>query len=197
MASKIPDITWAVGHSFNLYVGLQGPGWPYVLGKPLRGDLRLWTPRARATDVGQGPHLRRGVPAGSLRAMEPRAREKPRDQKRKKCRCALKTHLCKVIQGSPSGCVWREIPGVTQVDGKGHEGDTAVVTAYLFWRKHGQRNSRTGGVPADYYYSLWTLFQTKKRQLWDRGCRRNSSLQALWDTWIARTTGFVWPHQGC
>ena len=44
--------------------------------------------------------------------------------------------------------------GVTQVDEKGHEGNTAVVvTAYLCWRKHGQRNSRTGGFPVDYYYS--------------------------------------------
>ena len=41
------------------------------------------------------------------------------------------------IQGSPSGFVRREIPGVTQVDEKGHEGSTAVVTAYSCWRKHG------------------------------------------------------------
>ena len=37
---------------------------------------------------------------------------------------------CIYIQGSPSGCVRREIPGVTQVDEKGHEGNTAVVTAF-------------------------------------------------------------------
>ena len=91
MTLNIPDITWAVRHYFNLYVGLQGPGWPYVLGMPPRGDLRLWTPRARATDIGQGPHLRRGVPAGSLRATEPRARGKTRGRKRKKCRCAKKS----------------------------------------------------------------------------------------------------------
>ena len=36
----------------------------------------------------------------------------------------------------------------------------------------------------------------KKRQLWDRGFRRNSSLQAAWGTSIARTTGFMW-HQEC
>ena len=41
------------------------------------------------------------------------------------------------IQGFPSGCVRREIPGVTQVDEKGHEGNTAVVTAYTYWSKHG------------------------------------------------------------
>ena len=68
-------------------------------------------------------------------------------------------HTFTFVQGSPSGCVCREIPGVTQVDEKGHEGNTAVVIAYtpeqyLCWRKHGQSNSTTGGVPADYYYSL-------------------------------------------
>ena len=47
------------------------------------------------------------------------------------------------IECSPSGCVRHEIPGVTQVDEKGHEGNTAVVTAHLCWRKHGQRNSKT------------------------------------------------------
>ena len=30
-----------------------------------------------------------------------------------------------------SGCVRREIPGVTQVDEKGHEGNTAVATVLL------------------------------------------------------------------
>ena len=37
----------------------------------------------------------------------------------------------------------------------------------------------------------------KKSQLWDRGFRRNSSLQPVWDTSIARTAGFMWPHQEC
>ena len=40
------------------------------------------------------------------------------------------------IRGSPSGCVRRQIPGVTQVE-KGHEGNTTVVTAYTCRRKHG------------------------------------------------------------
>ena len=42
-----------------------------------------------------------------------------------------------IIQGSPSGCVRREIPGVMQVDEKRHEGNTTVFTAYVCWRKHG------------------------------------------------------------
>ena len=36
-----------------------------------------------------------------------------------------------------------------------------------------------------------------KRHLCDRGFRPNPSLQAAWDTSIARTTGFMWPHQRC
>ena len=32
------------------------------------------------------------------------------------------------IHGSSSGCVRTEIPEVTQVDEKGHEGNTALVT---------------------------------------------------------------------
>ena len=83
----------AVGHSFNLYVSLQGPWWPYVLRMPPRGDFRLWTARARATDVGQGLPLLAGVPTGSLRAKDPRARETTLGRDRKKCRCAKKTHL--------------------------------------------------------------------------------------------------------
>ena len=54
------------------------------------------------------------------------------------------------IEGSPSGCVLRDIPGVTQVE-KGHAGNTAVATAYLCRVKHGHRSSRTG-VPADCYF---------------------------------------------
>ena len=42
------------------------------------------------------------------------------------------TRYIYIYKGSPSGCVRREIPGVTQVDEKGHEGNTAVVfTAYI------------------------------------------------------------------
>ena len=37
-------------------------------------------------------------------------------------------------------------------------------------------------------------YKMKKRQLRDRGFRRNS---AAWDTSIARTTGFMWPNQEC
>ena len=57
----------------------------------------------------------------------------------------LYVYIC--IQGSPSGCVRREIPGVTQVDEKRHEGNTAVVTAYICWRKHGIYLSR--GIHSD------------------------------------------------
>ena len=49
-----------------------------------------------------------------------------RENKAREARRFLRLYM----QGSPSGCVRREIPGVTQVDQKGHEGNTAVVTAY-------------------------------------------------------------------
>ena len=39
------------------------------------------------------------------------------------------------MQGSPLGCVQREIPGVTQVDETGHGSNTAVFTAQLVGAK--------------------------------------------------------------
>ena len=44
-----------------------------------------------------------------------------------------KLHTEVALQGSPSGCARREIPGVTQLDEKGHEGNTAAVTAYIIY----------------------------------------------------------------
>ena len=44
---------------------------------------RPWTPRPRATDVGQGPHLHHSVHASLLRAPQPRARKKTRGRKSK------------------------------------------------------------------------------------------------------------------
>ena len=125
-----------------MYVGLHEPGWLYVLGIPpwTDWDLLLWTPRARATDLGQGPNLG----AGSGRApCAPRSREhedRLADGREKNAE-GPKKHIFIYVQGFPSGCVWREIPGVTQVDKKGHEGNTAVVTAYLCWRKQQDRRS--------------------------------------------------------
>ena len=86
-----------------------------------------WT-SARAQTCARGPG---GVPACSLPATEPRARGKTHGRKRTKFRSAKNMHLCIVIQVSPSGCVRIEIPRVTQVNEKGHEGNTAVVTAYF------------------------------------------------------------------
>ena len=64
----------------------------------------------------------------------PRSREHEKDPRlegEKKYQSVTKTDLYIIIQGCPSGCVRREIPGVTQVE-KGHEGNTAVVTAYIY-----------------------------------------------------------------
>ena len=48
-----------------------------------------------------------------------------------------------------------------QVDEKGHEGNAAVVTAYLCWRRqHGPRNSRIG-VRADYYVLRTLLYHSR------------------------------------
>ena len=120
-----------------MYVGLHGPGWLYVLGIPPRADLPLYTPRARATDPGQGPNLR----AGSGRApCVPRSREHEERAAagRQKDADVPKKHIYIYTQGTPSGCVRGELPGMTQVDEKGHEGNTAVVTAYIIcWRQHG------------------------------------------------------------
>ena len=61
MTFKIPNITWDVRYSFGLYVGLQRPGWLYVLEIPPRADLRLWPPEnvprtsARAQTCVRGP----------------------------------------------------------------------------------------------------------------------------------------------
>ena len=64
--------TWTVGHSCNLYVGLDGPGWPYVLGITPRGDVRLWTPRVRAMDLSQGQTC---APVSGRAPCVPRSRE--------------------------------------------------------------------------------------------------------------------------
>ena len=80
-------------------------------------------------DLGQGPHLRRGVRAGSLRTPEPSARGKTLGRKRKKChRRAKKTYL---YIYSNIYKMRREIPGVKEVDEKGHEGNTAEVRLVL------------------------------------------------------------------
>ena len=65
-----------------------------------------------------------------------------------KCRCTETTYVY-ITQRFPFGMCLTLIPGVTQDDEKGHEGDTAIVTAYLCLWTHGQRE-RTTGVSADY-----------------------------------------------
>ena len=71
---------------------------------------------------------------------------------------------------------------MTQVDEKGHEGNTAVVvTAYLCWRKHGQRNSRTGGAPVDYYHTYFEHYYKIKRY---SSCRY--SVRQLIDVTVVR-----------
>ena len=47
---------------------------------------QLRTPRARAADLGQGPHLHRGVHAGLLRAPQPRKDPRAEEQKMPMCK---------------------------------------------------------------------------------------------------------------
>ena len=110
MTFKIPNITWDVGHSFNLYVGLQRPGSLYVLGIPPPADLPLRTPRAHTKNLGQGPNLR----AGSGRApCVPRSREheeRPAAGRQKNAQGPKNTlYICKYMYtSSRNNCVPRK-----------------------------------------------------------------------------------------
>ena len=64
--------------------------------------------------------------------------------------------------------------------------DTTVVSQNLATQISGNSSYHVGP-----YLSVWYITKWKKRQLWDRGFRRNSSLQAAWDTSIARDTGLL------
>ena len=100
MTFKIPDIA-CIGHLFNLLMYyLRGFACAWMALRARNHSpwgLVTLNPRVRATDLGQGPNLRRGVRAGSLRATEPRAREKTRGRESKNCRSAKKTRLYIVI----------------------------------------------------------------------------------------------------
>ena len=77
----------AAGHSFNLYVGLQGPGWLYVFGILSEG-CATFNRQSTCHGPRPRPKLAHGIRAGSLRATKPRAREKTRSRKRQKCQRA-------------------------------------------------------------------------------------------------------------
>ena len=109
MTSKIPNITWDVEHSLNLYVGLQSPGWLYVLGIPPRADVRLWTP-SRCHGPRPGPKRTCGIWAGSLRATEPRARGETRGRERKNAQ-GPKKPIYTYVQGFHSGRLLKWNPG--------------------------------------------------------------------------------------
>ena len=60
---------------------------------PSPRGLAILNPQSTCHGPRPGPKLARGVRAGSLRATEPRAREKTLGRKRKKCRNPKKTYL--------------------------------------------------------------------------------------------------------
>ena len=86
-----------VGHFFNLYVGLHGPGWLYVLGMPPRGYLPIFAtlnPQSTCHGPRPGPTLAPwcsgGLPACSGAES---TRKDPRPEEKKMSMCKRKTHL--------------------------------------------------------------------------------------------------------
>ena len=80
------------------------------------------------------------------------------------------------------------------------EGNSSSHSLFVFeekWWKKQERRSSCWLLLRSILFTLKNMMKYKKRQLWDRGFLRNSSLQAVWDTSIARTTGFMLPHQRC
>ena len=85
-----------VGHFFNLYVGLNGPGWLYVLGMPTRGYLPIFaTLNPQSTCHGPQPGPKHAqwcsggfpaCPGAESTRKDPAGRQKHVD--------AQKKHLC-------------------------------------------------------------------------------------------------------
>ena len=178
---KIPDITWDVGHFFNLFIMyVRGFAWAWMA---LRA--RNTSPSGRASLNPQStchgprpePKLLYGVRAGSLCATEPRARGKTRGRERKKCRRVKKTRFYICIQGSPSRGVWREIPGVMLVDENGHEGNSSSHSLFLLEKtrpkKQQDRSSEHYTILAQQSCWVLTVFFTLNIiilvQLWVAG----------------------------
>ena len=83
-------------HKYN--VGRFAWAWMTLRGRnPSPTGLATLNPQSTCHGRRRGRKLARGVLAGSLLATEPRAREKTRGRKRKKCRRAQKAHLYIVI----------------------------------------------------------------------------------------------------
>ena len=91
---------------FNLYVGLHGSGWLYVLGMPPRGyfpDFATLKPQSTRHGARPRPKLAPWFEACSLPAPQPRAREKTRGRRSKNADVQKGLISYMVIQGSPSG----------------------------------------------------------------------------------------------
>ena len=87
MTFKIPDITWDVGHFFDLLVyyvrGFVCTWMALRARNPSPSGLATLNPQSTCHGTRPGSKLAYGVRVGSLRATEPRARGKPRGRKRK------------------------------------------------------------------------------------------------------------------
>ena len=139
MTFKIPNITWHVGQSFNLCVDLQRPGWLYALGIPPWADVRLWTPRARATDLGQTQTCVRGP--GGLPACHgaESTRKEPRPEEKKMPKGQKNTHIIYIYTGWV-GVVWQRHSkawrALRELDNQG------TYRFFFFFRGGGRRNWR-------------------------------------------------------
>ena len=80
------------------------------------------------------------------------------------------------------------------------DADCCVDQTHDFYFTH-TRCTAASIVPSAYIYICICIYvyitTSKKRLRWYRGFRRNSSLQAAWDTSIARSSEFEWHHQEC
>ena len=160
---KILGIIWAVGrlfYFFNLYVGLHGFAWVWMALRARNASpwlVATLNPQSTCHGPRPGRTLAPWCSCGLPACPGAESTRKTRGRNKKKCLCAKKNTFIHKWYKVPLRGVWREITGVAQADEKGHEGNTAVATAYLCLSKHGERNSRTR-VPADYYFLLWTLY---------------------------------------
>ena len=115
--------------------------------------------RARARLVTGGP---RSIPVVGAE----RRRDRSCEAVAKTTRRSKKTRFFFIIHCSFSGCVRREIPGVTQVDEKGHEGNTAVAKTFNIFVGGNmvKETARRGGDRCVYNSATAALVRTPVQQ---------------------------------
>ena len=92
---------------------MHGLGWLYLLGMPPPGylpDSATLNPQSTCHGPRPGHTLTPIAHAGLLRAPQPRAREKTRGRKNKKCRCPNKSHIIHSNMYSRKATKWAQTP---------------------------------------------------------------------------------------